>query len=382
MRKHQVTAASRLRLHLIYLVATSLAFVACSGDLRDIQTISFTDSPRLESTSDLEGIKPDPLIATSTPTRARQSATATPTSMSGSIRVIKVTEKDRIAGVRWSSDGQSVVYATWAGHRGIVEEWWEYRVSTGEHHLTDPPFELDPQIWTQLEASYVDEAFIWFRGGLSPSGTQVVYNRLPPGGSYTPAPDEFDLPPYEAWTAESDGSNAVRLQNCPHISQAIWLDQERKILLNCSYEGGAGVNIVDVDGSSSMDPLEGLTVSDWVALSPDGTKLAFSDAFGTLQIAFLDDGEIQPVAQWGYVPNWAPDSRRLYYQHLREFTDHFADIRVYDLDTGTDTLLISSSIHASDGKEVSIPVGTFIVSPLENAAAFEFRGLWLVTWSQ
>lgn len=372
---------SYLGFRFIYLVAVGLVLSACCGDLRGTQVISPTVSPHLQSTGVPRDVRPSPIATEPTPTLTRQPVMATPTAPYEDIQVVRVTEQDKIAGMCWSDDGRSIIYATWGERREVIDEWWEYEVSAHERYPIKPPFDLDPQLWDQLEASHVDEAFIWFRGGLSPSGARVVYNRLPPGYNHTPAPDDFSLPPYEAWTARSDGSDAVRLQSCPYISQAIWLDQERKILLSCSYEGGGGVSIANVDGSPPVDPLEGLTVSDWVALSPDETKLAFSDAFGTLHIAFLDSGETRSVRQWGYLPNWSPDSRRLYYQHLREFTDRFADIRVYDLDTGDDTLLLPSSIHTSDSTGVSIPVGTFAVSPLENSAVFENRGLWLVTWS-
>ncbi len=323
-------------------------------------------------------------LPTSTPTDlstpGRQVTVSTVTPTPGKFKSVQITEQS-VVGARWSEDGQSVVYATQGERLGTIKEWWQHEVATGERHPIQPPFELDPEIWAQLEASYVDDVFVWFGGGLSPSGARVVYSRLPPGYNHTPAPDDFSLPPYEAWTAQSDGSNAVRLQSCPHIGQAIWLAQERKILLVCSYEGGGGVSIASVDGTPPVDPLEGLTVSHWVALSPDETMLAFPDAFGTLHIASLDDGEIQPVAQWGYMPNWSSDSRRLYYQHAVEFTDGLADVRVYDLDMGTDTLLMPSPLHAS-GDTVSVPTGwMFVVSPLEDAAVFENGGLWLVRWT-
>lgn len=374
-------SVSRSEFHFVYLVAIGLIIGACCRDLQGTQVITPTDSPPLQSTGVLEAVKPGSIATEPIPKPTRQSVVATPTAPYDNIQVSQVTEQDKIAGVRWSDDGQSVVYATWGEHRGVIDEWWEYKISTRECYLVEPPFELDPQLWIQLAASHVDEVFTWFGGGLSPSGARVVYSRLPPAYNHIPAPDDFSLPPYEAWTAHSDGSDAVRLQSCPNISQAIWLDQERKILLVCSYEGGGGVSIASIDGNPPVDPLEGLTLSHWVALSPDETKLAFPDAFGTLHIAFLDSGEIQAVAQWGYLPNWAIDSHRLYYQQKREFTDRFVDIRVYDLDTGTDTLLVPSSIHTSGSIGVSVPMGTFAVSPLENSAVFENRGLWLVTWS-
>lgn len=375
---------SRFRLRFVCLAAVGVALVACLGRDGTLQ-VSPLESPRFEPTDGLDDATPKPITVKSTPTPTAQPVMTTPTSASGDIRVMPITEQSKIAGARWSEDGRSMVYATWGEHRGVIEGWWEYEVSTGERHHIQPPFDLNLQVWTQLEASYVNETFIWFEGGLSPSGTRIVYNRLPLGHTYTPTPDEIYIAPYEIWTARSDGSDAVRLQSCYHIGWAIWLDQERKVIFSCGYEGPHDIGMASVDGNSFVDltaVFGGLCTSHQMALSPDETKLAFPDSLGTLQIASLDDGEVQPIARWGYMPNWSPDSRRLYYQHLEEFEDHFADVRVYDLDSGADTLLIPSSKHTADGRGVSIPVGTFVVSPLENAAIFENRGLWLVMWSQ
>ncbi len=367
----------------VCLIAISLALVACSGAAHGTPTVSPLESPRPEPSDSLDDITLEPAVVEPTSTPTAQPVTTTPTSTPGDIRVIPITES-KIAGAHWSEDGQSVVYATWEEHRGVIEAWWEYDIPTGECRAIQPPFDLDLQVWVQLEATYIDETFIWFEGGLSPTGTRIVYNRLPLGHTYTPAPDEIYIAPYEIWTARSDGTDAVRLQSCYHIGQAIWLDQERKVIFSCGYEGPHDIHMASVDGSSHeylSAVFGGLGLSHQMALSPDETKLAFPDALGTLQIASLDGSEVRPIARWGYMPNWSPDSRRLYYQHLEEFDDHFVDIRVYDLDTGGDTLLIPSPKHASGGTGVSIPVGTFVVSPLENAAVFKSQGLWLVMWS-
>lgn len=367
----------------ICLVATGLALVACSEVSSGTPAVSPLEPPRLEPTENLDDATLEPTTVGSIPTPTGQPVAATVIPVSGEIRVVQITEQSKIAGARWSRDGQSVVYATWQEHRGIVGEWWEYEVSTGERHPIQPPFDLNPQIWTQLEASYVDETFIWFEGGLSPSSTRVVYNRLPPGHTYTPAPNEIYLPPYEIWTARSDGSDALRLDYCYHIGQVIWLDQEEKVIFSCGYEGAEDIIMANVDGSSKVDltaVFGGLGLSHRMALSPDETKLAFPDSIGRLQIASLDGSEVRPIARWGYMPNWSPDSRRLYYQKADRYTGP-VDIHVYDLDTGTDTKLVSSPILAPGGTEISIPIG-IVVSPLENAGVFhQFQGLWLVTWS-
>ena len=371
-------AISRSKFYMAYIVTLCFVLVACSGGWKSIPAIVSPDFS-LESTDNFDDINPEPTAVRPTPTPTRQPAVTTAAPTLDKFRTKQITEQP-VAGAYWSEDGQSVVYATWGEHQGIIKDWWKYDTSTGNYYLIQPPFDLNSQIWERLAASYVNETFIWFGGGLSPSGARVVYNHLPPGYSSTPDPDDFSLRSCEVWTARSDGSEAIKLQDCPGIIQAIWFDHERKVLLSCSYEGAAEVSVANVDGSSHSLLLGGLSVSHQIALSPDEKKLAFPDTLGTLGIAFIDGGEIRQISRWGYMPNWSPDSRRLYYQHLEKFGDYFAEIRVYDLDSGTDTLLIPSPEYTSDGTGVSIPVGIFAVSPLENAAVFENRGLWLVTW--
>jgi hypothetical protein len=356
-----------------------LVLVICLAGCCAPETVSLPSATLTSTTSVSLAPSDVPLPGSSTPPATLKVVTSTP--HPGRFSTVRITEQPFV-GAYWSEDGQSVIYATPGGHYGTTGRWWQYKVAAGERHPIEPPFNLNPEIWVQLEASYVEDAFVWFGGGISPSGARVVYNRLPPGYNHTPAPDDFSLPPYEAWTARLDGSDAGSLRSyCPYLVQAIWLDQERKVLLVCSYEGGGGVSMANVDGSPPADPLGGLTISHWAALSPDETKLAFPDAFGTLRIAFLDSGEIRPVAQWGYMPNWSPDSRRLYYQHATEFADYLADIRVYDLDTGTDALLQPWPPY-EPVDTLSVPTGgIFVVSPQENAAISADRGLWLVRWS-
>ncbi len=317
---------------------------------------------------------------------ASQMVTATAIAQEVEVHLTRITEQDSIIGVRWSEDGRSVIYAT--ERRGSAagnweEDWRRYEISSGAVQPVHPPFEIDPQLWAKLNARPPGPG-IWFWGLLSPSGTRVVYNRLPPGYKYTPAPDEFYLPPYEIWTARSDGSNALSLGRCWYVGQVIWLEQERKIIYSCGYEGPSDIGMVNVDGSLFVD-LTGLFGGLGVglspmALSPDETKLAFTDSVFTLRIAALDGSEIRSVAQWGYAPNWSPDGRRLYYQQGQDLSGD-VDIYVYDLGTGVSTKLVPSPLRAFDGVPVSIPVGGLVVSPLENAAVFENQGLWLVTWS-
>lgn len=363
---------------MVYLLILGLVLLSCSTRQRETASLSPSSSPTVDSQSgvptyELRTASPE-LPVTAVPT-----ATGVMTLTPDTIATVHITEESSIAGVRWSADGHFVQYATLEGN------WWEYELATGAHYSIPAPFSLPPKLSDRLEARRVSKTIQWFRGGISPSGTQVVYIRLPPGYNYTPAPDEFSLPPYEIWIAQSNGSNARSLGPCWIFGQVIWFDQERKIIFDCGYEGPASIDIAAVDRSTHVSlssfsqSFDGLSLSGRMALSPDETKLAITAEPETVIILTLDNNETQVVTDRGYVSGWSPDGQRLYYLRT-EKSWGFYDLYVYDLANGTDTKLLSSPLYAADGTTVPIPLWVE-VSPLENAIVFDINsGVWLVTW--
>lgn len=340
--------------------------MACTVTPRGVPFSSLLPTP--EPTRDtqiieLEAASPQP------PTTATESVTSRTATFTSDI--VRVTEGRNIVGARWTTDGLYVQYVTREG------EWGEYELATAAYRTTPPPFRLNPQLWDRLEAERVSETVLWFHGGLSPSGARVAYIRLPPSHNYTPAPDEFYLPPYEIWTAQSDASNAQSLGPCWRYSQVIWFAQERKIIVACGYEGPGEIDVAAIDGSSRVSLSQSL--SGRMALSPDETKLAITAEPETVIILTLDNNETQVVTDRGYVSGWSPDGQRLYYLRT-EKSWGFYDLYVYDLASGTDTKLLSSPLYTADGTTVPIPLWVE-VSPLENAIVFNINsGVWLVTW--
>jgi len=362
------------------LVTTGFVLVGCSGSEQGMIEVSPSVLPCPELTKRLDtgtleptGTEPD-LTSIGQPADTTEFAIA-----SSDIRLVKITDQGNISDVHWSKNGQSVVYTTYIfDDQGVqVKGWYEYEVTCEKLCSIDPPFALDHQVWEQLEATRP--------GAVSPSGTRVLYIR--PSPTCTPAPGEF-VPLVEIWAAQADGSNALRLggpgRACQTIGQVIWFDQERKMIFDCGYEGPPDIIIASMD-ERSLVSLSAVTAFDGLlgggmALSPDEMKLALTDASGVLQVVSLDSGEVQSIARWGYAPNWSPDSRRLYYLQGQEEFTRFGNVHIYDLDTGTNAEFLVSPIHAPDGTDINIAVDKFVVSPLENAAVFQSRGLWLVTW--
>lgn len=354
----------------VCLLVLSSALMACVITPRWVPSSPLSPTPeptRDTQTIELRNASPQP------PATVTESLTAHPATFTSDI--VRILEGRNIVGARWTTDGLYVQYVTREG------EWWEYELATAAYRTTPPPFELDPQLWDQLEARRDDIGFVWLYGGLSPSGVYVAYNRIPFDYSYTPAPDEFYLIPYEIWIARSDGNNARSLGLCGTTSQVIWFEQEDRIIIDCGGEGPADIVMSAVDRSShiSLSSLTGISLSGRMALSPDETKLAITAEPETVIILTLDNNETQVVTDRGYVSGWSPDGQRLYYLRT-EKSWGFYDLYVYDLASGTDTKLLSSPLYAADGTTVPIPLWVE-VSPLENAIVFSINsGVWLVTW--
>lgn len=373
---------------LLCLAAISCGLTGCLG-LPEVRLVDVTPAATPEFTKEVN-------IAIVTPTQigvptipTNQSlTTVTVTSPATNVQLKQLTQEN-IAGVSWSKDGWALIYGIWGEHLGLVESWWRYDTMTDEQHLVDPPFQLDPRLWTQWGFTKDDAVYNWRLGVFSPSGTYVLYSRLPAGHAYTPAPDELYYPPYEAWVARTDGSAAVRVHDDCNVAQAIWFEQEHRVIFSCASEGGySEIIMANIDGSATSSlsrVFGGYSTVGWMALSPDETKLAFIDDHLGLRVATLDGSKnihVEAPCEVAYHPNWSSDSQRVYFQCAEDYFDNYVDIRVFDVETTVDALFIPSSLVAPDGSEVKIFAGcSFRVSPRETAATFYYKGLWLLTWS-
>jgi dipeptidyl aminopeptidase/acylaminoacyl peptidase len=378
-----------------YILAICFALGACSGMHDSVATVTSV-SPNSEPTRTRRAPTPTPVSLGSESTKTRQVLTPTyqpPTlastcRSSDEVRLVQITEES-VDYIYWSEDGQLVVYGT----RLVIDEqggktrtWWEYDVERGRRHRVAPPFSVDDQILEQLRAAR--------RVQISPSGEYVLYMRVSPGyDNYTPTPEEGPWgPPVEVWAARSDGSQAWKLYgpdaSCRTLGDAVWFDRERKVIFGCGYEGPSMVLVARVDGSSVAGLRAETAFTDslgyeGMALSPDETMLALTGTFGKLQVVPLDGGDVWYVAPFGFSPRWSPDGQRVYYMRTMEEFDDSADIHMYDLNTGTDTKILSSPLCTSDGTELYMRQFPFAVSPLENAVViFASGSLWLVAWSQ
>ncbi len=291
-------------------------------------------------------ISPAGLPPVASPTSTTLPATPTPTPPTTTPTLTRISYGASITGLRWSEDGAAVHYATRDG------AWWAYDLATDTLDTIPAPFDRDSQLWERLQAEPPPESLLWFGGGISPSGRYVVYRRLPPDHNYTPTPNEFYLPPYEIWVAQSDGSNARSLRDCWSIFPVIWLDQERQIIFGCGQAGAADVRWMTVQGQSERSPatayLNGLSLSGRMALSPDESRLAVTAEPEEVKILHLNSGETEFVSR-GYVSGWSPDGQRLYYQKFAEDSWDTLGLHFYDLESGLKKRVLPPSLHADDG---------------------------------
>lgn len=318
------------------------------------------------------GVTPTPIIA----------STMTPLIPPTNLQLVQVTDSFT-AGVFWAENGQTLIYAS-REQPGQEWTWWQYEIATGEQHPTVAPFQITPQLWKELEFYEHKENFaVWDRDKFSPSGTYILYTRLP--SDYTHKPGDFSLPPYEAWIARTDGSQAVLVQSNCRVIQALWRNQETQVIFTCSVEGGwADIWLAEVDGSNTYSlssvVFGGQYNNDWMALSPNETKLAFVDNLFHVRIAALDGSEnigVEAPCEFTFRPNWSTDGQRIYFkcQGLSRRDD---GVYVYDLRKGTITRFIALPLVLDDGREADM--AEMIISPCETGAVFISRGLWLITW--
>jgi len=294
-------------------------------------------------------------------------------------KVIKIADLDgySLATVYWTEDGQSVVYAlqrlVWPRYE-LEMQWYKYETASGTACPTGPHYTSDRQILERLHAERP--------GWISPSGKRVIYARVSPDEPYTPTPQGLDLPPIEIWTAKPDGTDAFRLYGphpgCRNLGPTIWSAQETEVFFHCGYEGSDLLVMVTVDRKPVVHySILAAAGFGWAALSPDRTRLAFTDINGILRVDAVNSSEDQ-ILGLGRMPNWSSDSRSLYYLKVEQETYSLVGIFVADLESGMDAALFDWSGYFPD-KEPTI--GYFAVSPTGNKVVLELEDLWLLMWS-
>lgn len=304
---------------------------------------------------------------------------------------IEKTWQGGIREIKWNKDNEFVLFSTYYFYeQQVVTEWWQYKLGTNKVSLTTSLSDIPQTIWDELKAVRDILSPI---GTVSPSGQYFIFMRIPDDFSPDSTLSGQEPFPKEVWIAHKDGSEAIKIGgpyiDCQSIIELIWFKNEKNLFISCGNEGPSTVFFAAADGSKFVtlgeltgiiDPSIGFA---GMALSPDETKLAFTDIFGTLNIIALDDGQIISIP-FGLRPNWSLDSQRLYY--LKGVDELFSTIKgiwMYDLDRRKEIEILPMPTYLTDGQDIQIYAGAsiFAVSPQENALIFQSQGLWLAYWS-
>jgi TolB protein len=183
----------------------------------------------------------------------------------------------------------------------------------------------------------------------APDAKRIIF--LSSSEGVAPAPN-FSTPP-DVWSMNPDGSGQVNLtktpslyEDWPHISP----DGTRLLFSQATVGATTRIMISNADGSNAR-PL-GLVVPDYredvASWSPDGTQIAFTASMNFSPITatdvislFLANGDgsnvrrVVQFPQWRF-PSWSPDGSGVVLSYgINEFYGRFGDIRTGTLDLNT-----------------------------------------------
>ncbi len=180
----------------------------------------------------------------------------------------KLTERDRVAGVGgWSPKGDKILY-------------WVY----------NPEDEVDLWIINSDGSSKIKLAEVGKFGGgpiWSPDGNKIAYTGYR-GGIYI---------------VNTDGSENKLISVGKSLS---WTPDSKKIILSGF--------IIDVESGVVQKTLmlipSNITIRDEV-VSPDASKIIYSNAYGGIWVANIDESDLRQLTFYGRFFQWSPDSERI-----------------------------------------------------------------------
>ncbi|HTP09530.1 MAG TPA: hypothetical protein VMP08_14845, partial [Anaerolineae bacterium] len=190
-----------------------------------------------------------------------------------------------IADFRWEPDGRTLIFSqSEKCPTGCKTTWYRFDVTTGVTTTFTPQIvTIGPQVWKRLTDSdnYPPEISPQQSPSISPSGNWVIYSRIEPGYVGSTCQKGPCPPPMELWLAHVDGSESVKIGALGSGTECFamgWFDQERKVLLECGYEGPAHFAVADLSMRTVVDfndiAKRSVMTLHGAELSPDGSRLA------------------------------------------------------------------------------------------------------------
>lgn len=308
-------------------------------------------------------------------------ATSSPTVLGAKdLEAFQITTSG-VSSVSWSDTGKLIYYAT-GGRVNSTLDIVTYDVTT---HLTmsvplSPAFGLGIPQRVDIDDFIGYDDYPEILGYISPSGRFVIFSVTFGNPSPAPAsPDPFART--EVWVADLSSHQRTKVLErfLGDIHQAIWFDNENRVIFDFGYEGGANLYIAKVrDGTvvplEEASDFEGGTEQLW-AVSPDGKTLAIIGRELTLWLVSLESGESITIEKYVRTPVWAANSKLLYYWWGPSF-DAIETLHAYDLVSGDISTIIDRARLADIFRD--LPGSNFAVSPSGNRFAFWGGWLWLV----
>lgn len=375
------------------LVLMALIFAACSTDLpqQEHPMLSVTVSPGVQIS--IPATRPmvtadkltiTPTFFSVTPSPAVAAMTLPPPDVDLKIYPIDVDFYRSVQWASWSENEDLVYYAFSQRESGKSLTWAAYDIANQVTSIISSPLKYDPGVWQRLNVpDLVDSVgYPELRGYVSPSGKHVIYTVVygnpGPGPMSTPYPSART----EIWISDSNGRNKTKLfsRYIGHISQAVWFENETKVIFDFGYEGGISLDIADVR-TGKLIPLPEAsgfrgTEQKW-AVSPDGTTLAVIDFSYQLLLISLKDEKTRVIEKNVVYPYWSKDSKTLYYWWGPSFMDT-GTLRAYDVISESVSTLVPQSSFARAFNTSSSLAGDFAISSSGDKILLWGGDLWLV----
>jgi len=266
----------------------------------------------------------------------------------------------------------------------FTQEYWAAPSPNDPNTIAFTARGVTASTWWRHGHSHLDESQIWLEhfGGESPQYEQITKDEARAGWPMWSG-DAKTLyyvsdknGPENVWSKPAGGGDAHAVTSFKS-GRVLWptMSYDGKAMV---FERGFGVWTLDVAsgktsevpitlrGASQAPAVEHQTLStgfQWLALSPDGKKIAFVSHGDIFAASAREGGEASRVTTTPELEaelTWAPDSRRLAYTSGRDGVNH---IYLYDFVTRTETRITDGTANdvaprwSPDGKSIAFMRG-------------------------
>lgn len=286
------------------------------------------------------------------------------------------SDNRNVAEVRWSANGNQLIYALSPLRGGYLLDWKEYDLDSGQTHIALSPYPSFGASWERNGLGYPvnTDSYAELQGFISPNNKYLLF----PNAGF---PDVFSTPNYIYITPAEGGDRRPILGPTfrGKLGKAVWIEYETKVIFDYRYAAGVEVFVTDLtrDVTNLLLDLSG---------SPDGLNTEWSVAPNQSLIFVPGRGQSQIVTLKGSTlfafdspygmekPTWAANSQSVYY-----WDGNDARLLCYLLgDTAPRSVLALHDLMSTSPVKV-VRGMPFRVSPDEKQIAFWWKNwIWVV----